>query len=82
MLLLEARRLGCDDLSSLGSTASAQYDRSKSVSSRCPLSCSRMFSGFRSLQHTSVPLAPGAAPRHHTRLTPAFVRSADTVMHW
>lgn len=47
---------GIDDAAEAAFTSSGAvclwltYDKSKSVSMQCPLRCSRMFSGFRSLQ--------------------------------
>lgn len=49
---LECREAGTALRCSRGLVPSVQKDRSKSVSSACPLALSRMFSGFRSL-HTA-----------------------------
>ena len=49
LLLLECRGVWLALLCSRGVVPFVQKDRSKSVSSACPLPLSRMFSGFRSL---------------------------------
>lgn len=49
LLLLECREAWVALRCSRGVVPLVQKDRSKSVSSACPLALSRMFSGFRSL---------------------------------